>query len=90
MELQPIMITLKYCPKDCGKATFCHKGEPLPEDKTVCYSLAFFCGNCGLPSHYWEGGKLRKIPTPKRTEQFWRGRVCQCIVPKNSKEVEKL
>jgi hypothetical protein len=73
---------LKHCPEDCGKKTFCYKGEPLPEDKTICYCKEILCPECGLPRDYKVITKNVeadvRIPTPKSTEQYWKGKVCIC------------
>jgi hypothetical protein len=73
---------LTHCPNDCGKKTFCHVGEPLPEDKTNCYSKAIVCDRCGLPKYYHVITKHVeadvRIPHPKDTMQYWRWKVCIC------------
>jgi hypothetical protein len=28
---------LYHCPKDCRDAKTCHRGQPLPVDKRICY-----------------------------------------------------
>ena len=75
---------LAHCPKDCGLKTFCHKGEPLPEDKTECYTKSILCSKCGLPKEYivsWNSKiKHVRIPHPKSTEQYWKGKVCTCNI----------
>jgi hypothetical protein len=67
-----------HCPEDCGKKTFCHKGEPLPEDKTECYTQSIICPICGLMKYYMVNGHAKEIPHPKSTEQYWKGKVCIC------------
>jgi hypothetical protein len=69
---------MPHCPKDCAKKTFCHKGEPLPQDKSKCYVKEIVCIYCGLPRYYVEHRKTLRIPTPKDTEQYWKGKACTC------------
>ena len=80
---------LDYCPEDCGKKTFCHPGQPLPYDKSVCYSEAVCCDDCGLPKFFkTRNGLLLQIPTSKETEQYWRGKVCHCLADKQMEAKE--
>jgi hypothetical protein len=72
------MSMILICPCDCGKRTFCHKGEPLPYDKSICYSTAINCIHCHLPKWYMKDGHGKLIPHPKSTEQYWKGKVCIC------------
>jgi hypothetical protein len=70
---------LQFCPEDCGKKTFCHKGEPLPYNKKECYTYGIPCPKCGLPKWYVDDyGNCERIPHPKSTEQYWKDKVCVC------------
>jgi hypothetical protein len=67
------------CPTYCGKSTFCHKGEPLPNNKATCYAQQIICPKCNKPQSFInDDGLIQRIPTPKSTRQYWQGRVCEC------------
>lgn len=77
--LMQVTKVLEHCPDNCAKKTFCHKGEPLPEDKISCYTIAYKCLICKLPKSYInEKEVFVRIPHPKNTEQYWKGKVCSC------------
>jgi hypothetical protein len=82
-------MNMYHCPDDCGKKTFCFRGQPLPEDKTVCYTTSIYCDECGKAKFIMKDNHKVRIPHPKSTQQYWKGEVCECTNKESTVKVSK-